>query len=75
MPGMPGISGEHIKDNDHDFAVEVSDGEEQNSEDEEGQEEDDDGTKDLTKTQNQKFQNWKADNSQPQPKGGKPAAI
>ncbi len=55
------LKGEHVKDNDHDFALDVSDGEEQNSEEEE--EGDDDGTRDLTKTQNQKFQNWKADNN------------
>jgi len=51
------IKGSAQQNDHHDFAVEVSDGEEQKSEEEE--EEEDDGTKDLTKTQNQKYQQWK----------------
>mmetsp|Transcript_21309 Transcript_21309/g.20449 ORF Transcript_21309/g.20449 Transcript_21309/m.20449 type:complete len:237 (-) Transcript_21309:324-1034(-) len=60
--------------NDHDFAIEVSDGEEQKS-DEDEEEDEDDGTQQLTKTQNQKYQQWQQENkptqklpAQPQPK-------
>jgi hypothetical protein len=48
--------------------VEVSDGEEQKSDDDE--EDADDGTQDLTQTQNQKYQQWRQDNQPAQSKAG-----
>lgn len=57
------MKGKQVENNDHDFAVEVSDGEEQKSDENDEEEDDgDDGTQDLTKTQNQKYQQWRQDN-------------
>ncbi len=58
------MKGKTVDNNDHDFAVEVSDGEEQKSDENDEEDEEDDGTGDLTKTQNQKYQQWRSDNQQ-----------
>lgn len=54
-----------MQNNDHDFAIDVSDGEEQKSEEDE--DDDDDGTQNLTKTQNEKYQQWRDENKAQQP--------